>query len=89
MRNCAWTNQTGSKGGRAVWARRDVVASQCPKSVISAKSKSFLEHFRLWKQFGGGFPLWADAKTADALLVLEEAWRVEEQDEKIKNTNSQ
>jgi hypothetical protein len=81
VRNCAWTNQFGSKSGRAVWARRDIVSLQCPKSVISAQSKNFLEQFRLWKQFGGGFPLWTDAKTADALLVLEEAWRVEEQSE--------
>jgi hypothetical protein len=70
-------NKPGSINKKAVWARKSIVSLQCPKSVISAQSKTFLEHFRLWKQFGGGFPWWADAKTADALLILDKVWQEE------------
>ena len=82
MRNCAWVSGSEPINKKAVWARKDVVSLQCPKSVISARSKMFLQHFRVWKQFGGGFPWWVDAKAADALLVLNEAWRAEEQNGK-------
>jgi len=71
-----------STNKRVVWVRKDIVSLQCPKSVISAQSKAFLQHFQVWKKFGGGFPWWVDAKTADALLILEEAWRAEEQNGK-------
>lgn len=57
---------------------------QCPKSIISAQSKAFLDHFRLWNGFGRGMPLWVDAKTAEALLVLSEALREEEQSGKTQ-----
>jgi hypothetical protein len=83
VRNCAWINAAKPVNKKAVWVRKDTVSLQCPKSVISAQSKAFLQQFRWWKQFGGGFPWWVDAKTADALLVLEEAWRIEEQNGKV------
>jgi len=50
----------------------------CPKSVITAQSLHFLEQFRSWKEGGGG--LWhMDAKDADAVMVLEQAWQMEKQ----------
>lgn len=82
MRHCAWVDESKPVNTKAVWARKNIVSSQCPKSIISVQSKTFLQHFRLWKQFGGGYPWWVDAKTADALLVLDEAWREEEQNGK-------
>jgi hypothetical protein len=60
-----------------VWARDGVIACQCPKSIITAQSVSFVEQFRIWKEFGGGAPWSLEAKTAEAILFLEEAWRKE------------
>ena len=50
---------------------------QCPKSLITAQSLSMLEQFRIWKEFGGGTPWSLDARTAEAILVLEQALQVE------------
>lgn len=50
----------------------------CPKSIITSQSMYFLEQFRWWKQCGGG--LWhIDAKVADAVMALEQAWQMEKQ----------
>jgi hypothetical protein len=80
-RNCAWidTQQTVSK--RAVWTRKAVFSVRCPKSVITAQSLHFLEQFRWWKQCGGGAIWEMDAKSADALMVLEDAWEMEKRSE--------
>ena len=51
----------------------------CPKSIITPQSLLLLEQFRIWKEFGGGAPWALEAKVADAILVLEEAWRKENQ----------
>ncbi|HSU60570.1 MAG TPA: hypothetical protein VLI55_14755 [Bryobacteraceae bacterium] len=59
--------------------RGQLASVQCPKSIITADSLSFLEQFRLWKEAGGGSILAMDAKSADAILVLEQEWRRESQ----------
>jgi hypothetical protein len=47
-----------------------VVAFQCPKSIITPQSLRFIEQFMFWKRCGGD--LWSlDAKTADAVLLLQ------------------
>ena len=62
---------------KAVWARGEVFTTQCPKSLITAQSLHFLEQFRVWEGSGRG-SLWSmAAKSAEALLVLEQAWRME------------
>jgi len=54
-----------------------VFSLQCPKSIITAESLHFLDQFELWKNFGEG-SLWSmEAKSAEAVLVLEQAWRME------------
>lgn len=60
-----------------MWARGQVICTQCPKSLISAESLSFLEQFRIWKAGGGESLLSLDAKSADAVLVLEQEWQKE------------
>ena len=62
-----------------MWARNGIVSHDCPKSVITAQSLYFLEQFRYWKQLGGMNANAIEAKTAEAIAVLEEAWRVENQ----------
>jgi hypothetical protein len=47
--------------------------------VISAQSATWLEEFFTWKAVGGGLPWSMEAKSVDALLVLEQAWRMENQ----------
>lgn len=77
IRNCAWAGVAGTANSRAVWARAGVIACQCPKSIITAQSLSYVEQFRIWKELGGGTPLSIEAKAAEAILVLEQAWRRE------------
>jgi len=67
-----------NKPKRPVWARKGVVSMACPKSIITAYSLDMLERFSYWKASGGGSLLQEKAKTADALLFLNEQW-IEEQ----------
>ena len=64
-----------------MWARAGVLTMHCPKSLISAASLMWLDEFFIWKAAGGG-SLWSmQAKSVDALLVLERAWQMENQGE--------
>jgi hypothetical protein len=79
LRNCAWRDDGVLPSSTTVWARGGVGAFHCPKSIITAQSLHFVEQFHVWKKFGGGAPWLIDAKVAEAILVLEEAWRKENQ----------
>ena len=47
------------------------MAFHCPKSIVTAQSLSFIEQFFYWRSCGGD--LWSlDAKSADAILLLQE-----------------
>jgi hypothetical protein len=66
---------------RPVWARGEVLAFRCPKSIITAQSLSFIEQFLYWRHGGGD--LWSlDAKSADAILALQEESVKESKNEK-------
>ena len=54
------------------------MTKRCPKSLITAASIFYLELFHIWKE-GGGSLLPMDAKSADALLLLEREWKAESQ----------
>jgi hypothetical protein len=56
----------------------------CPKSEISAHSLEMLERFGYWKASGGGSLLPEDAKTADAILFLNEQWIEEQKNGEVK-----
>jgi len=65
-----------------VWVRGKVMSRQCPKSIITAQSLHWLEQFRLWKELGGD--AWSmEAKSADALVMLEQEWRTEIENGKV------
>ena len=64
-----------------MFVRGRTVSFHCPKSIISARSLGFLEQFLYWKRCGGDLRLF-EAKTADALLALEEEFVKEKQNEK-------
>lgn len=80
IRNCAWTEQP-QQARKIVWTRAGIVTGHCPKSLITAQSLEWLEMFFAWKALGGGVPWSMHAKSVDALLVLERAWRMENQRE--------
>jgi hypothetical protein len=84
VRNCAWVRKKEPLTGRPVWARAGLFSSQCPKSVITAQSLYFIEQFGFWKQCGGT-SLWSlEAKSAEAVLVLEQASRMENESGEIQ-----
>lgn len=79
VRNCAWAGEPVPVGARPVWARGNTVSYRCPKSIITAQSSYFVEQFSVWKRFGGGIPWSMEAKAAEAILVLEQVWQMENQ----------
>ena len=85
LRNCAFEGASGKEsqaGSRAVWARGPIVLQRCPKSLITGQSLYFIEQFKVWKQLGGN--VWSlDAKSAEALLLLEREWRKENENGKV------
>ncbi|MFL6352381.1 MAG: hypothetical protein ACJ74Z_11105 [Bryobacteraceae bacterium] len=84
VRNCAWADKGQAVSERAVWARGGVFSTQCPKSVITAQSLYFIDQFAFWKEFGGKSIWGIEAKTAEALLVLDQAWRMENQNGEVQ-----
>lgn len=62
-----------------MWARNNVVSERCPKSIITAESLHYLEVFALSKRMGKQSPWEMEAKMADAIILLEQAWQEENQ----------
>jgi hypothetical protein len=54
-----------------IWARRDVTAGCCPKSIVSAESVGWVEEFLVRRQLGGTACEELDARTVEAFVVLE------------------
>ncbi len=76
VRRCAWIGAKEKTPARLVWARGKNVAFHCPKSIITAQSLSFIQQFLYWK--GCGVDLWSlDAKSADAILLLQDEFEKE------------
>ena len=57
------------------------MVTQCPKSMISAQSLQYLELFSSWRQLGGGCDLSMNAKTVEAIVLLEQEWLAEQNNE--------
>jgi len=57
-----------------VWCRRNVVATECPKSLITPQSAGYLELFWLRKRLADFQLDDMDARTAEAMALLEEAY---------------
>lgn len=54
-----------------VWAKRDLVLTECPRSYVTGESITWLEQFAVWKQLGGSAIEVQEARTLDAFLILE------------------
>lgn len=63
-----------------MWSRRRVYTTQCPVSYITGASEAWVERFSVWKMLGGLRPEEMDAKTVDAMCVLEGELRKELKD---------
>jgi hypothetical protein len=80
-RKCAWLGVFDEESALPVWACGSTMAFRCPKSIITARSISFIEQFLYWRQVGGD--VWEfDAKVADAMLLLQEETAKENENEK-------
>jgi hypothetical protein len=76
-RRCAWACAAESGVGRIVWGRKQVAATRCPKSIITAESMYLLDEFNVWKRCPGA-PLHAlPARVVDAILMLDNEFRAE------------
>jgi hypothetical protein len=66
-------------GQDPVWARGDLAALECPRSLIRAESEAALEQYAAWRLCGRA-PVWDyPAKLVDAFLALEGEARKEEE----------
>ena len=63
-----------------VWARKRVSTDQCPTSLISAQSLTWIEQFYVWKKLGANYPGELSAREVEAFLILEQEARAEESD---------
>jgi hypothetical protein len=83
-RRCAWACAAESGDGRIVWGRRQVAATRCPKSIITACSMYLLDEFNVWKR-SPGVPLHVmPARVVDAILILDNEFRAE-----VNSTNQE
>jgi len=74
-RNCAWLPVHDPAHNKAVWARKDVVVTACPKSLITPASVEIVERYVAWKWSGEMDLLSLPAKLTDGILALEQESR--------------
>jgi hypothetical protein len=55
-----------------VWARGAVTATSCPKSLTTAEMLRWIEEFFTWRASGRGDLRRYPARTAEAILALEQ-----------------
>ena len=70
-RRCGFLPVTSSNPGGPVWARKHLIATSCPKSLISAASRAWLEEYRAWKLLGAKDFRGFSARQLDAFCTLE------------------
>jgi len=64
---------------RLIWGRRNVGTETCPVSAITPESWRFIEEFAAWKLIGTGYGPDAEARSMDAMRVMEQEWEKEMQ----------
>lgn len=60
-----------------IWARREVTAGCCPKSLATAESVGWIEEFLVRRQLGGAACEQLDARAVEAFMVLEREFEKE------------
>ena len=76
-RRCGFVPGMADEPERAIWLRKQVIASQCPKSIISAESMAWIEEYCAWKLAGVGDYRTLNARQLDAFWTLEQVARAE------------
>lgn len=63
-----------------VWARNGAAAEECPTSLVTPASMEFVEGYFAWKAIGQRELSTHEftAREADAFVVLEREWRMEQ-----------
>jgi hypothetical protein len=77
QRRCEYLTESERGPDRAVWSRKRVVATACPKSLISAESLAWIEEFQVWRLVGGADYRTLTARQVDAISALEQLLRAE------------
>lgn len=72
QRRCGWHADACTGPERVVWARRGVALTTCPRSFISADSEAWIEQYYGFKRFGVPNAMELPARTAHALLLLDQ-----------------
>jgi hypothetical protein len=77
-RRCGFLPEDKRGPRRPVWVRNRKVAEECPKSLIAAESVELLERFFVWKFSSGRGLDELTAREADAFVLLDGEYRMEE-----------
>jgi hypothetical protein len=70
----------GESRAAIVWARGKASLATCPTSYITADSITLLEEFHAWKLLGAGGVYEMPARLVEAIFVLENELRMENND---------
>lgn len=77
---CGWLEHPADSIEPVVWARGKVSLATCPTSYITAESIALLEEFHAWKLLGAGSVYELPARLVEAIFVLENELRTENND---------
>jgi hypothetical protein len=78
-RRCGWLEHADSIAP-IVWSRRKVSLTTCPTSYITGESIALLEEFHAWKLCGAESVYELPARLVEAMFVLENELRAENND---------
>ena len=70
-RRCGLLDAGRTAPERVVWARKQVSATECPKSLITAQSLAWLEEFLVRRRLGLPWPESLGVREAEAFLILQ------------------
>jgi hypothetical protein len=79
-RRCGWLADDAPSISPIVWARGTVSLATCPTSYITSESIALLEEFHAWKLLGAGSVYDLPARLVEAIFVLENKLRAENND---------
>lgn len=79
-RRCGWRGNVAASDLPVVWMRGKVSLTTCPTSYITPESIALLEEFHVWKLLGAGNVHDLPARLVEAIFVLENELRAENND---------
>ena len=79
-RRCGWLVNDDVASSSIVWARGRTTLATCPTSTITSESVALLEEFHAWKLLGAGSVYELPARLVEAIFVLENELRTENND---------